>query len=61
VDLNRHQKCVTNLAATVVRQNKEIREMQNYIASLQSLLLNHGLLTELDYNQADPETAELEP
>eukprot|EP00210_Caulerpa_lentillifera_P004203 g4009.t1 len=56
VDLNRHQKCVTNLATTVVRQSKQIREMEEYIDALHVLLRRQGIyldLTDEEYENSD--------
>jgi len=38
VELDTHQKCVTNLAATVVRQNEQIRDLKQQVRELVSML-----------------------
>lgn len=38
VDLDTHQKCVTNLAATVVRQNEQIKDLRKQVLELVSML-----------------------
>lgn len=38
VELDTHQKCVTNLAATVVRQNEQILDLKRHVKELLSLL-----------------------
>lgn len=38
VELDTHQKCVTNLAATVVRQNEQIRDLKRHVKELLSLV-----------------------